>query len=162
MLRTAFRLRLADLGGYGVIPAAAAWFIPLVYFMAIPIFSLFFAPIILAIMAAALFFAGSPTRLQRWIMAGSILIGLSAFAYFWWAFGRYDRCQRCDDSRPEISNIRRSITACHTGKYPRLPRGRHFFFQAQQAPRKLNHQDFRLVTATAFRRSEAPKTPAPS
>lgn len=92
MLRTAFRLRLADLGcyplgGYGVIPAAAAWLIPLVSFMVIPIFSLFLAPIILAIMPAALFFAGSPTRLQHWIMAGSILIGLSAFAYFWWALG---------------------------------------------------------------------------
>lgn len=92
MFRTAFRLRLAELGcyllgGYGLIPAVIAWLIPPVFFMIIPIFSLLFVPIVLAIMAAALFYAGSPTRLQRWLMAGSMIVGLSAFAYFWWAIG---------------------------------------------------------------------------
>lgn len=88
----AFRLRLQELGlsllgGHGLARALFSWFVLVAVLMLFPFFPLLLLPFALALVSAAFFYAGLPTRTQYWLMIGSVIVGLIAFSYFWWALG---------------------------------------------------------------------------
>lgn len=88
----ALRLRLQELGssllgGHGVARALFSWFVLVAVLVLFPFFPLLVLPFVLALVAAAFFYAGLPTRPQYWLMIGSVVVGLIAFSYFWWALG---------------------------------------------------------------------------